>query len=125
MWAALLRTPARAPTRHAAVARSAPHHQRTADVAGGRISHLDKLSERPNRIRTVGIRRWLNGRRKGFEQFALVTGDEFPFEPPEHVVDNRLRVADLGVPGPTAGLKAHMREFAAQHVEGHPILQSQ
>src|SRR5271157_3931985 len=44
-----------APARHAAIAGSAPHHQRTADVAGGRISHLDEFSERPNRIRTIGI----------------------------------------------------------------------
>src|SRR5271157_2154530 len=120
-----LRAPACTPARHTAVAGSAPHHQRTADVAGGRISHLDKFSERSNRVRAIGIHRWLNGHRKGLEQFALVTGDEFPFEPPEHVVDNRLRVANLRVSRPAAGLKAHMREFAAQHVEGYPILQSQ
>ena len=75
MWAALLRTPARAPTRSAAVTRSAPHHQRAADVASGCISHLDKFTERSNRISTIGIYRWLNGHRKGLEQFALVTGD--------------------------------------------------
>src|SRR5271157_5742471 len=71
-----LRTPACAPTRHAAIAGSAPHHQRAADVAGGRISHLDKFSERSNRISTIGIHRWLNRHREGFEQFALITGDE-------------------------------------------------
>src|SRR5271165_5541775 len=60
-----LRAPACTPARHTAVAGSAPHHQRTADVAGGRISHLDEFTERSNRIRTNGIRRWLNGHRKG------------------------------------------------------------
>jgi hypothetical protein len=82
----LLRTPACASARSAAVAGSAPHHQRTANIAGGRISHLDKFSKCSNRIRTVDIGRWLNGHRKGFEQLTLLTGDEFPFEPPEHVV---------------------------------------
>src|ERR1039457_4027244 len=120
-----LRAPTCTSARPAAVAGSAPHHQRAADVAGGRISHLDKFSERSNRIRPIGIPSWLNGHRKGLEQFALVTGDEFPFEPPEHVVHNRLRIADLGISGPTAGLEAHMREFAAKHFEGYPILQSQ
>src|SRR5664279_527864 len=120
-----LRAPACTPARHAAIAGSAPHHQRTADVAGGRVSHLDKFSERANRVTAIGVHCWLNGHRKGFEQFALITGDEFPFEPPEHVVDNRLRVADPGISGPTAGLEAHMREFAAKHFEGYPILQSQ
>jgi hypothetical protein len=86
----LLRTPACTSARHAAVAGSAPHHQRTADGAGGRVSHLDKFSERFNRIRTIGIPSWLNGHRKGLEQFALVTGDEFPFEPPEQVVARLL-----------------------------------
>src|SRR5271169_2786265 len=60
-----LRTAACTPARHAAVAGSATYHERTADVAGGRISHLDKFTERSNRIRTIGIRRWLNGHRKG------------------------------------------------------------
>ena len=54
------------------MAGSTTYHQRTADVAGGRISHLDEFSERSNRIRTIGINRWLNGHRKGFEQFVLV-----------------------------------------------------
>jgi len=90
----LLGTPACTPTRHAAGAGSATYHQRTADVAGGRVSHLDKFSERSNRVTAIGVHCWLNGHRKGLEQFALVTGDEFPFEPPEHVVDNRLRVSN-------------------------------
>src|ERR1019366_4010339 len=71
-----LRTPARAPTRHAAVARSAPHHQRTADFAGRRVSHLDKFSERSCRFNAIGVYCWLNGDRKGFEQFALIARDE-------------------------------------------------
>src|SRR5664279_3714164 len=56
-----------ASTRSASVAGSAPHHQRTADVADGRVSHLDKFSERSNRIRAIGIHRWLHGHRKRFE----------------------------------------------------------
>src|SRR5271165_4698183 len=65
-----LRAAACASTRSASVAGSAPHHQRTADVTGGRIPHLDKFSERSNRISTIGIHRWLNRHREGFEQFA-------------------------------------------------------
>src|SRR5664279_4138805 len=121
----LLRTPTCTSARSAAVAGSATYHQRTADVAGGRVSHLDKFSERSNRIRTIGIRRWLNGDRKGFEQFALITRQEPEFEPPRDVIHKRLGVADLWISGPTAGLEAYMREFAAKHFEGYPILQSQ
>ena len=73
----LLRTPTCTSTRHAAVAGSATYHQRTADVTGGRVSHLDKFSERSNRITAIGIHRWLNGHRKGFEQFALLARDEY------------------------------------------------
>ena len=124
MWAALLRTPACAPARHAAVAGSATYHQRTADVAGGRISHLDKFSERSNRIRAIGINRWLNGHRKGFEQFALVTSQEPEFEPTRDVVHKRLGVADLWISRPTAGLKAHVAEFVAKHAQWHAVLQS-
>src|SRR5664280_2332522 len=89
-----LRTPACTSTRHAAIAGSAPDHQRTADVAGGRVSHLDKFSERYNRISTIGIRQWLNGHRKGFEQFALITRQEPEFEPPRDVIHKRLGVAE-------------------------------
>src|SRR5208337_2401789 len=123
MWAALLRTPARAPTRHAAVARSAPHHQRAAYVAGGRISHLDKVSERSNRIGIIGISQWLNGHRKGLEQFALVTRQEPEFKPARNVVHERLGVADLWISGPTAGLEAHVAEFFAKHAQWHAVLQ--
>src|SRR5208283_2894095 len=110
----LLRTPACTSARHTAIAGSAPHHQRTADIAGGRVSHLDKFSERANRIRAVGINRWLNGDRKGFEQFALVTVQESEFEPPRDVVHKRLGVADLWISGPTARLEAHVAEFFAK-----------
>ena len=81
-----LRTPACTSARHAAVARSAPHHQRSADVACGRISHLNKFSERFDRIGIIGIPRWLNGHRKGFEQFALVTRQKPEFQPTRDVV---------------------------------------
>ena len=74
-----LRTPARAPAGHAAVAGSVAHHQRTADIAGGRVSHLDKFPERTYWIRAFCIRRWMIGCRKGYEQFALVTGQEPEF----------------------------------------------
>ena len=123
MWAALLRTPARAPTRHAAVARSAPHHQRAADVAGGRISHLDKFTERSNRITAIGFNRWLNRHREGLEQIALVTSQEPEFEPPRDVVHKRLGVADFWISGPTAGLEAHVAEFFAKHAQWHAVLQ--
>src|SRR5664279_5555168 len=99
MWAALLRTPARAPTRHAAVAGSAPHHQRATDVASGCISHLDKFTERSNRITAIGFNRWLNRHRKGFEQFALVSSQEPEFKPPRDVVHKRFGVADLWISG--------------------------
>jgi hypothetical protein len=101
----VLRASACAPTRHAAVAGSAPHHQRTADVAGGRISHLDKFTERYNRIRTIGINRWLNGHRKGFEQFALITRQEPEFEPPRDVIHE-----GFGVHGSPATVIAAIRQ---------------
>jgi hypothetical protein len=50
--------------------RSVPSANRR--CCSGRISHLDKFSECSNRVRAIGINRWLNGHRKGFEQFALV-----------------------------------------------------
>src|ERR1019366_375970 len=121
----LLRTPACTSARHAAIAGTATYHQRTADVAGGRVSHLDKFSERSNRIRTIGIRRWLNGDRKGFEQFALITRQEPEFEPPRDVVHKRLGVADLWISRPTAGLKAHVAEFFAKHPQWHAVLQGE
>ena len=123
MWAALLRTPARAPTRHAAVARSAPHHQRAADVASGCISHLDKFTERPNRITAIGFNRWLNRHREGLEQIALVTRQKPEFEPTRDVVHKRLGVADLWISRPTAGLEAHVAEFFAKHAQWHAMLQ--
>src|SRR5271157_836869 len=119
----VLRAPTCTSARHAAVAGSAPHHQRAADVAGRRISHLDKFSERDNRIRTIGINRWLNGNRKSFEQFALVTHQEPEFEPPRDVVHERLGVADLWISGPTAGLEPHVAEFFAKHAQWHAVLQ--
>src|SRR5271157_4456748 len=100
----LLRTPACTSARHAAVAGSAPHHQRTADVAGGRVSHLDKFTERSNRITAIGFNRWLNRHRESLEQITLVTSQEPEFEPPRDVVHKRLGVADLWISGPTAGL---------------------
>src|SRR5664280_1858717 len=118
-----LRTPACTSARHAAIAGSAPYHQRTADVAGGRVSHLDKFSERSNRIGIIGIPRWLNGHRKGFEQFALITRQEPEFEPPRDVVHKRLGVADLWISGPSAGLEAHVAEFFAKHAQWHAVLQ--
>src|SRR5271157_4559261 len=119
----LLRTPACTSARHAAIAGSAPYHQRIADVAGGCISHLDKFSERANRIRTIGILRWLNGDRKGFEQFALVPSQEPEFEPPRDVVHKRFGVADLRIAGPAAGLEAHVAEFFAKHAQWYAVLQ--
>ena len=119
------RASTRAPTRHASVAGSAAHHQRTADVAGGRISHLDKFPERLNRIRALAIRRWQSGHRKAVEQFALVTAQEFEVPPAPNVVHKGLGVADLGIAGPAAGLEASMREFAAQHLEPDTVLQRQ
>src|ERR1035438_2249958 len=118
-----LRTPACTSARHAAIAGSAPYHQRTADVAGGRVSHLDKFSERSNRIRTSGSRRWLNGHRKSFEQFALVTSQEPEFEPTRDVVHKRLGLADFWISGPAAGLEAHVAEFFAKHAQWHAVLQ--
>src|SRR3974390_3167392 len=90
-----LRTPARAPAGHAAVAGSAAHHQRTADIAGGRVSHLDKFPERTYWIRAIGIPRWLNGHRNDLEQFALVNSDEFQLQPAEDVIDDRFRIGQL------------------------------
>src|SRR5271157_414706 len=119
----LLRTPTCTSAGHAAAAGSATYHQRTADVAGGRISHLDKLSERSNRIGIIGIRHWLNGHRKGFEQFALVTRQEPEFKPARDVVHERLGVADLWISGPTAGLEAHVAEFFAKRAQWHAVLQ--
>src|SRR5664279_5106607 len=119
----LLRAAACAPTRPAAVARSAPHHQRAADVACGRVSHLDKFTERSNRITAIGFNRWLNRHRKGFEQFALITRQEPEFEPPRDVVHKRLGVTDLWISGPTAGLEAHVAEFFAKHAQWYAVLQ--
>src|SRR5271166_1496519 len=121
----MLRAPACTSTRSAAIAGSATYHKRTADVAGGRISHLDKFSERSNRIRTILIRRWLNGRRKGSKQLALFACNELQFQPAEDVVNDGLGVADSWISRPAAGLKAHMRELAAKHVERDTVLQSQ
>src|SRR5664279_2426921 len=118
-----LRAPACTPARHAAIAGSAPHHQRTADVAGGRVSHLDKFSERSNRVTAIGVYCWLNGDRRGFEQFALVTSQEPEFEPPRDVVHKRLGVADLWISGPSAGLEPHMAEFFAKHTQWNAVLQ--
>src|SRR5664279_3375101 len=119
-----LRTPACTSARSAAVAGSAPHHQRSADVACGRISHLNKFSERFDRIGIIGIPRWLNGHRKGFEQFALITRQEPEFEPPRDVVHKRLGVADLWISGPAAGLEAHVAEFFAKYAQWQPVLQA-
>src|SRR5271166_1107592 len=118
-----LRTPACTSARHTAIAGSAPHHQRTADIAGGRVSHLDKFSERANRIRAIGINRWLSRHRKGFEQLALVTRQKPEFEPTRDVVHKRLGVADLWISGPPAGLEAHVAEFFAKHAQWQAVLQ--
>src|SRR5271165_6363342 len=118
-----LRTPACTSARHAAVAGSAPYHQRTADVASGCVSDLDKFSERSNRVTAIGVYCWLNGDRKGFEQFALVTSQEPEFEPPRDVVHKRLGVADLWISRPAAGLEAHVAEFFAKHAQWHAVLQ--
>ena len=113
-----LRASSRATARHASVAGSTPHHQRTADVASGRISHLDKFPEALNRIRALAIRRWQSGQRKAVEQLALFGGnDEFQFQPAEDVINDELGTADLGIAGPTAGLEARVREFATQDLE--------
>ena len=119
----LLRAPACTAAGHAAVAGSATYHERTAVVAGGRISHLDKFSERSNRITAIGFNRWLNRHRKGFEQFALVTVQEPEFEPPRDVIHEGFGVADLWISGPAAGLKAHVAEFFAKHAQWHAVLQ--
>src|SRR5208283_4162774 len=95
----LLRTPACTSARHTAIAGSAPHHQRTADVAGGRVSHLDKFTERSNRITAIGFNRWLNGHRESLEQITLVTSQEPEFEPPRDVVHKRLRVTSAAGSG--------------------------
>ena len=118
-----LRAAACASTRSASVAGSAPHHQRTADVAGGRISHLDKFPERSNRIRAIGIHRWLSRHWNGLEQFALVTRQKPEFEPTRDVVHERLGVADLWISGPTAWLEAHVAEFFAKHAQWDAVLQ--
>src|SRR5271165_153322 len=120
---AQLRASACSATRHAAVAGSATYHQRTADIACGRVSHLDKFSERYNRICTIGNPCRLNGHRKGSEQFALVTRQEPEFKPARDVVHKRLGVADLWISGPTAGLEAHVAEFFAKHPQWHAVLQ--
>src|SRR3974390_1686802 len=100
----LLRAPACAPTGHATVAASAPHHQRTADVAGRCISHLDKFSERSDRITAIGFNRSLNRHREGFEQFALVTRQEPEFQPTRDIVHQRFGVTDLWISRPAPGL---------------------
>src|SRR5664279_4197050 len=120
-----LRAAACASTRSASVAGSAPHHQRTADIADGRISHLNHCAERANRVFTLGIGCQLTGYWNRSKQLALVPSNEFQFDPAKNVINNGLGYPVLGISGPTAGLKAHMREFAAKHFEGYPILQSQ
>jgi hypothetical protein len=45
------------------------------------------------------------------------------FEPAEQIIYERLRVADLGVAGPDAGLKARVSELVTQYLQGHSLLQ--
>src|SRR6516225_1681754 len=111
MATTLLGTPARASAGHAAVTGSAAHHQRTADVTGGRVAHLDDAAERASRIFTLGNSQ-LNGHWIRPEQLALFASNEFQFKPAEDVINDGLRVADLGIAGPAAGLEASVRKFA-------------
>ena len=109
----LLRAPTCTPARSAAVAGSATHHQRTADIADGRISHLDHVAERSNRIFTLEINCRLNRYWNRSEQLTLFASNKFQFQPAEDVINEGLGVANLGIAGPTAGLEARVRELAA------------
>src|SRR5882757_7925236 len=57
------------------------------------------------------------------EQHLLLPGEEAQLEPAEDVVHDRLGEADVGIAGPAAGLKAGVREFFAEQLQRHAMLQ--
>src|SRR6516165_11038267 len=101
--------PARTPARSATVAGSAAHHQRAADVARGRITDLDQCSKRFHRITAIGRHCCRNRHRKGLEELALFSCNEFQFKPAEDVINDGLGVADLGIVSQTGALHRYAK----------------
>src|SRR6266849_5740823 len=58
------------------------------------------------------------------EEQLLLSAEEAELEPAEDVVHDRLGKADVGVAGPAAGLEAGVREFFAEKLERHTVLES-
>src|SRR5664280_915900 len=71
---------------HAPVAGSAPHHQRTADVAGRRISELHKFTDRFNLSFPIRGRHGMNGHWTGLEQFSLLILQKLELHPTEEII---------------------------------------
>ena len=71
------------------------------------------------RLRAEGCR----PRSQVLKQQLLLAGEEAQLQPAEDVVHDRLGEADLGVVGPAARLEAGVREFLAQQLERHTMLQ--
>src|SRR6266496_648852 len=138
-----LAAPARTPAAHALIATPIPHHDRAADMAAGRISHVDHAGQRVGyvtRALPLVVGRWPEVRRaiqfsyafrvhaiqprtQVLEQQLLLSGEEAQLEPAEDVVHDRLGKADLGILAPAAGLEAGVRELFAQQLERHAVLQ--
>ncbi len=113
-----------APTRHASETVPATYHKRPANVACRRISELNQLSKRSDRIVVIRNRGRVNCDRRRNKQLALLARQELQFKPAKDVIDNGLGEADFGIARPPAGLEAHVSKLAAQDFERDTMLEA-